>query len=645
MSPVARTLSDYGAGRWYTANNPQPLLPQGDNLMLAIKILGAIAAVLVVSVVAVGLAMYFRLIPIPGPLLALLIGSKPPEYSARYYPPDTLAYAWLTLAPGDGQINDMQDIWQRFNEYPAFAEAVDEWRQDFTDETGLDFDEDVMSWLGLEIGAAVVEVDDIAGAGMAFDDGLEAWDSVSIAATIGVRDHDAAADFLGQWLAYVSVESYANFAQGSYRGFDTWVDPDVSQAYALTDDWLVFATNEETLQAVLKRIDGDDDDVSLVDDANFKAARAALPERRFTSIYLDYEQALELSEDFKAGFMGMPVPLSLADRSPDWVASSAAWVERGVTMEIVSPAAAGFRLESPELQDPAELLPYDTLGFIAGAFDPNVDNWRKALAEYQLVDVLPYPEMLDEINASLADVAPDGSLALDNNATLSDALDAGFDAVAEATGIDLESDLLDHLAGQGIIAVRDFDFDAVDEDPTANAIDAVAMLSYREESKVELSDTMGEVADLLQDNIGMEARSVDVGAEDDATVFGLGFLGMMMGPGEIGYQPGYVLHNQYLTIGATENALSTIVALQNGEWENLAPDAEYRRAISHLADDMQFLAYVDTNRIISQLDNDDLDLDPDEYRILQEGIGVMALGAASGDDYDRGIATLTLFPE
>ena len=54
--------------------------------MMAIKILGAIAAVAVVAVVTAGLLMYFRVIPIPGPILGLLLGLKEPEHSARYYP-------------------------------------------------------------------------------------------------------------------------------------------------------------------------------------------------------------------------------------------------------------------------------------------------------------------------------------------------------------------------------------------------------------------------------------------------------------------------------------------------------------------------------------------------------------------------------
>ena len=92
--------------------------------MLVIKILGAIAAVVVIAVVAAGALMYFRVIPIPGPILGLLVGAKSPEYSARYYPADTIAYAWVTLAPGGGQLGDMQDIFaSRFNEFREFPQV------------------------------------------------------------------------------------------------------------------------------------------------------------------------------------------------------------------------------------------------------------------------------------------------------------------------------------------------------------------------------------------------------------------------------------------------------------------------------------------------------------------------------------------
>ena len=88
---------------------------------------------------------------------------------------------------------------------------------------------------------------------------------------------------------------------------------------------------------------------------------------------------------------------------------SGSWVERGVVVEMVSPTVTDFGLEVSELQNPASLLPDSTLGFMAASFDPNVDNWRKALAEYDLRDVLPDPQMLDEINANLVGMAPDGT--------------------------------------------------------------------------------------------------------------------------------------------------------------------------------------------------------------------------------------------
>ncbi len=615
--------------------------------MLAVKILGAIAAVFVVAIVVAGVAMYFRLIPIPGPILALLVGAKPPEYSARYYPPDALAYAWVTLVPVDEQLSDMQDIWDRFNEYPAFTEFIKELREDFKNETGIDFEEDVQPWIGPEVGAAIIHIDVPGGSLTSLDDGDDIADAITAAVTVGVRDQNAAADFLDKWLQYMSLESDADFASGSYRGFDTWVDEEAYQAYALTGDWLLYATDKKTLHDILNRLDGDGGD-SLADAANFIAAQAALPERRFSSAYLDYEQALEIVEDFTLGLSpltpGMPGPIAFADQAPPWVAGSTAWVERGIVTETVSPATAGFGLEPGELQEPADLLPDDTLGFIAGAFDPNVDHWRVALAEYRLADVLPWPELIDEINAGLAEAAPDGNIALDDDATLADALDAALEAVDEITGIDLERDFFDHLAGESILAVREFDFDAVADDPAANAVEAVVMLSYQEPGKDDLAATMGEVADLVEEYVGLVASPVDVGAEDDAVVFDLGLLGMMI-EDSFAYRPGYVLHDQILTIGTTEQALETIVGILNGRGESLSSDAEYRRAVSHLADAGQLMGYVNVHGIIAQLDADDIGLEFGEYRVLEEGIGVVGFGVSGGDDYDRGVAVLTLFPE
>ncbi len=597
---------------------------------MVIKVIGVIVAVIVIVVAIAAVGTWRGFIPVPGPLLALLVGAKEPEYSARYYPPDTLAYAWVTLTPMGGQFEDMRGIWERFNEFRDFRNLIDELRDDFEDETGIDFETEVMPWVGPDASAAFIDFN------MRDDEPIAA-------ATISVRDDDAARDFLEQWLEYMEDEEGADFDGDSYKGFKIWADESEYQVYGLSKGFLVFATTESGLREVVDGIAGDTDR-SLADSQDFKAARTALSERRFASVYVNYREALDLIEDLDIDEIGFTGIGTMDGQEPEWIAASAAWFDRAVTVETVMPLGIDYPLEVVNLDDPASLLPADTLGFMAGAFDPDVDHWRTALAEYPLTEVLPYPELLDEINAGLAEMAPGGGPALADDATLADALDLGFDLAKDFTGIDLETDFFDHLSGQAILAVSDFDFDAVANDPAANAIDAVMMLSYRENGKDGLSDTMDEVAGLLEEDAGLEANSVDVGADDDATVFGLGFLGMMAG-GKIGYQPGYVLHDEYLTIGTTEDALATIVARQNGDGDSLSSDDEYRRATSHLDNGRQFLAYVDVQSIIGNLEADDLDLERGQYRILDEGLGVAAFSAGAGEHYSRGVAVLTLFPE
>ena len=55
-----------------------------------------VAFVLIVTADLVGLAIYVAIRLAPW-------GATPPEHSARYYPPDVVAYVWLTLSPSGNQ--------------------------------------------------------------------------------------------------------------------------------------------------------------------------------------------------------------------------------------------------------------------------------------------------------------------------------------------------------------------------------------------------------------------------------------------------------------------------------------------------------------------------------------------------------------
>ena len=601
---------------------------------MGMKIFVVGASLTIVAAMAIALGIYFRVIPVPMSLLGMFARTRQPEFSARYYPPDTVAYTWLTLAPRGRHLRHMREIWETFNEYPGFVSTIADWKDGFAEETGISFDADIASWIGPTISAGLLDIDGDNGRPIA-------------AAVVAVRDEDAAADFLNAWTSYVSAKDDAEFGAGTYQEHSIWISDGSNQAYALTDDWLVFATDAETLRATIDRIDGRVEN-SLARAAKFRAARGALSEPRFASGYLDYEGLADrldtLARHFAPIGPGLLGSTAIPGQTVEWVGVSAAWVDRGLVTEWVTPSGPDNQLTVADLDDPAALLPSDTLGFVAASFDPNLDNWRAALSDQRLSDVLPGTGPVEGAGGMLPGFGSGNEAQLGPDASLAEALDRGLELVRETTGIDLETEFFDHLEGTAILALPDVDIAEVRDDPTANPADVVMMLSYEKDSRDDLSETMSRLANLAQTHAGIGVEQVDVGAESLATVLDPSVLGMLTG-GEIGYRPGYVLHDQYLTVGTTERALGTAVASQNGEGENLSDDAEYRRAMVYLPATRQIVGYVDGHGIFGYLNAEDLGLERDEYEVIRDATGVLVFGTNAGEVHDRGVAIFTLFPE
>ena len=555
--------------------------------------------------------------------MARLTGAKPPEYSARYYPRDTLAYYWLTLTPGDGQLSDSREIFQLLNEYSVFEDWLDEIQDYFEEETGADFDADVQPWIGVDFSAALI----------GFDVDREEIDAT---ATIAVRDGEAAAEFMDNWLDYMEDETGSVFDRDSSGEFEIWIAESSPQVYALSDELLVFATSEDILDDVLERVESETE-LSLADTNNFITARSALPERRFTSLYLNVESLVDeldgewpdLDEWYISGLGGI-------DELPEWAAVSAGWVEKGLVLESVSPESVPVPYGSSGTEDPAGNLPDDTLAYIAVAFNPQLDAWRDELREYPLDGIPEISESIDDLNREISSLADELDLPdppkLRRNSDMDEVLDLGLWWADELSGIDFESDFFDHLDGEMILAVSDFDFDRLSENPENYPIDATGMLSYRSGSMGDLSETMHDIADYIEEELELDSDNVDVGADADATIFELP---------ETSYEPGYVLLDSYLALGTTEDALEDLASPNN----RLASDREHQRAMRHMADGWELLAYVNLQLITGQIDADDVGLKRPEIRLLREVFGVATLGIYRDGDYSRARSVLTLLPE
>lgn len=585
---------------------------------MLLKVGGIAAAAVIVLAVGIVTGLYFGFIP--NPLL------KPPEHSARYYPQDTLAYAWATLYPDGSQRGQMGELWARFNESRAFRNGLEDLYDAFEEETGADLEQDVLPWIGPDFSVGVIELTD---------------QDATLAATIGVRDRDAAAIFVDQWLDYLEDTNGADFDADTYREVEIWVDDNFGQAYALTQDLLVAVIApeepEDILAEVLDLVAGSDA-TALSDTADFQVSRAALPRRRFASVYVNSRATMDSLADYSEDLANW-LDLAEGDEIPDWVAGSAAGVERGIVLATVAPNTENYGQNLPPLSDPHRLLPDTTLGFAAFSFDPDMDNWRTELAQYTLSDWLgDYGFASEALSLSAFALGANLARVPGPEDTGADLLDFALEMVEDTIDIDLETGFFDHLGGAAIVAANDFDLERMGRNPEENPVDAAAMLSYRAEGEKALAATMKKAADWLEDSAGLDADPANVGADNQAQVFDLDAAAG-------NYAPGYVLNDGYLTLGTTKDALKNIVAVQQGYADSLAAVAEYNRAVGYLPNKGHFLAWVNLNRIVAQLDNDDLELSRDGQRLLKESMGGLAAGVNAEVDYIRASLVLTLFPE
>lgn len=613
--------------------------------MLA-KIIGiATASILILAAIyAAGAYLgYF-----PNPLLRLFL--DPPEHSARYYPQDTLAYAWLTLYPGGSQQDDMEDIWKRFNEFRAFRERFDELQEDFEEDTGIDLENDILPWFGPDISVGILEIG---------ENGQPV-----VVATIRVRDQDTALIFLDQWLDYLEDTEGAEFETEALKDFDLWVDNDAGQAYALSEDRLLAALSPDDPGDVLEEVinlAADNEKSSLADHSDFQEARSQLSSSRFASLYVNTRRLSDSVDDFSNQMENYRALIDYGEL-PIWSAASIGWFERGVSLQAVAPSS---EVPLRRLDKPANLLPDTTLVFVAFEDNYDLDAWRETwddpsgnsldnwvnviimLSEfadllgpeqtYSLSDPMSYdtdPSDMYESLYWLVQARMTNPPDLKENPDLNDVMDLVLALVEEETGIDLETDLFDYLGGETILAVNNFDLDDVTNSPEDNPVDAMLIVQHHPDREEELDDTMKKVAESIEEYADVDFDPANIGADNQARMFEID-----------GYNPGYVINDGYLTLATTRNALETTVALQRGDLTSLYEVDEYQRALGHLPSERPLIIWANLHSIFSQLNSEDTGLTRSERRMMREAFSNFAASYNTNGSYSKISLVLTFFPE
>ena len=578
--------------------------------MLILKIIVGAVAVFTVALGAVAGAVYLELIPFPFPLRA-----AEPEKSARLYPPDVVAYWGISLSPGIGQLRDMGDTLSRLEDLPEFERLKDEAADEFQGGFGLDFEDDVMPWIGSGASLALFDIDGNGG------------DSVEMAGTVEIRDRSAAEDALEKRLDFVEGARGADFDRESDGAFTVWSDESAGEIYALSDDLMIFANARSAVRAVIRRANGETER-TLAASERFQRARDAMPSRRFTSAYLDVDALMDTLWAREMGFDDAAAYGDCVDEffpPPDWLAASAGWVERGVVFDFVAPSSDSLALPSaPPLADAASWLPSDTMGFFALSFDPVLDNWRAALADYAIEDIADcFPDAYEYADIMGVDISGD----------LSDLLDEALDALDDFMGMDVESDLMDNLSGQMAVAVGVSIGEATGGGILQTPVHAIAALSHREGAGGDLQDAMDDIAETAYRDYGLQLEETDVGAERPAMTYPIEGTG---------YAPGAGASGGFLTFATTRRALRDVADAQAGREPALSSDPEYARALSHLPADRHWLLYINLSGVWDTI-GIAADMTRDQTDALETVAGAIAMSATESDGFDRTTMVLTLF--
>ena len=576
----------------------------------------------VIAIVAVGAVAAAAVI------IILAVGGKahPPDETAKFFPRDTQIYFSLNLSPGNDQLRVFRDIVARFRENPEFQRKIDDAFDEADAETGIDLEKEVLPWLGPEIGIGLVDV-----VGSAI--GVGTGGTPLVLALIGTKDPEKAKTVLQDWMHFVEQEMGISFETDSYKGVTVHGDDTVHQHYAVTKEYVLFATDRDLLDEAIDRMEDGETAGTLYGATRFQEARNELPDPRFSTLYVDarsiwLDARRQLGEE-----LPIPVRDQLNDEIPEWLALAGSFIDKGVKLTGLAASPDDGVDEAPMVNSlrSTRLLPSDTFAFASFVFEPDLDPLRKTL-ESQSIDDLG-PDFHDALSLQFG-------LAIDRDGAFSDVLDAALVRFEEEFGLDLERDVLGWMTGEFSLALLPTDFEALSQDPAAEPLEALALVQFDPERLDDLIRAVDRAVQLLEEKLGLLPDRNSYGGGQGATFD----IQELVGP--TAYQPGYLILDDHLLIATTGDALKLAGATSQGQEDSLPEESRYARGVEELSKATDQLVYVNIGRIrdsvVEALAPDDLQ----EYRKeVEPFIGPLAallLGGVTLEGLSRVTITLTI---
>ena len=538
---------------------------------------------------------------VAGIILFILVRelSRSGEATAEFVPSSALVYSSINLRPGLAQINRAMEVDSLLRTDDFTDRLEDDLLEEIEDETGIHPLDDVTPWLGTDITFVLLDLDD---------------DSAEWVLMAQVKDQDEAFDFAENLREYIEDALYTEFDEDEIGDADVWIADDEDLVIGLTEDYLMLADSENTLEDTLDNIDSPPSR-PLAEDEQFIAAREALPDGRVMFVYAQIEDSLEEIEEIVGPLGdGDSVWNWASNNTPEFVAASMSFIDKGMRFDVVSEAASrSLSLDSERNLRSAEAVPDDTLFLLSYA---------------------GVTEAWEELREALEESDP----------WAAEDFDQFMDDLEDETGVDLQRDVIDSLAGEVSLAIMPGDVTVPADEAGLDVIeslslDALVLASLEDPRGIE--EAMESLAGWIEDQ-GYDTDSDSIGSYDAVTLP----LDQFDDDVLTDLEPGYLITSDWLALGSSLESLEFFHDVAEGDTDSLGSAGKYSNLSDLAPSPLHFFMYADiagiVDMIIDGLGEDELDDYEDDVRPYVENLGAFMVASSLTDERWHFTAALTL---
>ena len=552
------------------------------------KILIGLASVAVIIVIAVAVLAFLFLRQV----------SRPGEATAQYVPSRAPAYMSINLRPGVNQLNLAREVASLLDR-GDFADRQDDLLDEWEDDTGIHFLDDVRAWLGTDVSFVVLDAD---------PDYVNYIEWVFMAQ---IGDEDAARDFVEDFVSYLEDELYTEFDDATRRGVELWVAEDEPIALAIAADYILVGDSEDTVRDMAANLESPPAE-SLADNPDFIEAQRSLPDQRIMFLFAQSE---DLLDDFEEIFNPSDDEEEALDQirrnTPEYLAASASFVERGLRLDLVADTPSNaFVFDDVNPLESPEALPSDAVAFMSIV---GIDKGWFEFRDY-LEDSDPYDaEDLEEFLADFED----------------------------ATGVDLESDLIDSLSGEIAVALTPSDVEPglfSDSELLGSTLELLFLAGAGDLATLE--DALEDFTQYLEDDgVNFDRESL---GDYRAVTADLGGSEYVIGD----YEPGYVVTEDWAVVGSTLDSLEGFHDAATGITNPLSSAEKFTRLADLAPDPLHFLFYMDVPGMFEIIEDGLDEWDRDSYQEniepFVEPLESFMMAGSVTDEVTRATFVLTL---